>query len=125
MPDALTRSGADGVMIGRGCYGRPWFPRQVAAFLRDGTRLADPSLEEQLGILLVRHYRSMLNIMARWACMARKHIAWYSRGLPGSAEFRSRVNSVEAAEMAESLIMAFYGPLIERGTEPASWQEAA
>jgi len=117
---ALTRAGADGVMIGRGCYGRPWFPRQVAAFLRNGTRLPDPTLEQQLGILL-RHYRAMLEHHgeAVGVRMARKHIAWYSRGLSGSAEFRSHVNSVEVPEQAESLIMGFYGPLIERGEEPA------
>ena len=40
--EALRRSGADGVMIGRACYGRPWFPAQVAQFLRTGTRAAGP-----------------------------------------------------------------------------------
>ncbi len=124
--DAITRSGADGVMIGRGCYGRPWFPRQVAAFLRDGTRLPDPTLEEQLGILL-RHYRAMLEHHGEsvGVRMARKHIAWYSRGLPGSAEFRSRVNSVEEQQAAESLILGFYAPLIERGAEAVPLDVAA
>jgi tRNA-dihydrouridine synthase B len=126
--DALTRSGADGVMIGRGCYGRPWFPRQVAAFLRDGIRLPDPTLEEQLAILL-KHYRAILEHHGEGVGvrMARKHVAWYSRGLPGSAEFRAQVNRVEMGEAAEALIMGFYGPLIERGLAPAEtpWQEAA
>src|SRR6202046_3420806 len=53
--DALRRSGADGVMIGRGCYGRPWFLAQVAHFLRTGTRLAEPPLARQKSILL-GHY---------------------------------------------------------------------
>jgi tRNA-dihydrouridine synthase B len=53
--------------------------------------------------------------------MARKHIAWYSRGLPGSAEFRAAVNTLEAPAAVEALIDRFYGPLIERG----AWQEAA
>jgi tRNA-dihydrouridine synthase B len=114
--EALRRSGADGVMIGRGCYGRPWFPRQVAAFLSRGERLPDPSLPDQLALLL-RHYRLMLShhgtgIGVR---MARKHIAWYSRGLPGSAEFRAGVNTVETPAEAEALITRFYLPLIERG----------
>jgi tRNA-dihydrouridine synthase B len=126
--DALTRAGADGVMIGRGCYGRPWFPRQVAAFLRDGTRLPDPTLEEQLAILL-KHYRAILEHHGEGVGvrMARKHVAWYSRGLPGSAEFRAQVNRVEMGEAAESLIQGFYGPLIERGQAPVAtpWQEAA
>ena len=50
--EALRRSGADGVMIGRGCYGRPWFPAQVAHFLRTGQRLPEPSLADQKAILL-------------------------------------------------------------------------
>ncbi|TCH96963.1 tRNA dihydrouridine synthase DusB [Roseococcus sp. SYP-B2431] len=117
---ALTRSGADGVMIGRGCYGRPWFPRQVAAFLRDGTRLPDPTIEEQLAILL-RHYRAMLehHSPGYGVRMARKHIAWYSRGLPGSAEYRAVVNRVETPEEAEALMLRYYGSLIEEGVEPA------
>src|SRR5262245_2032078 len=55
---ALTESRADGVMIGRGCYGRPWFLRQVIHFLRTGERLAEPSRAEQLETVL-EHYRDM------------------------------------------------------------------
>lgn len=125
---ALTRARADGVMIGRGCYGRPWFPRQVAAFLNEGVRIPDPTLEEQLAILL-RHYRAMLehHTPGYGVRMARKHIAWYSRGLPGSAEFRAVVNRVETPEEAEALILRYYGGLIERGVEaaPESFREAA
>ena len=47
--EALRRSGADGVMIGRGCYGRPWFPAQAAHFLRTGERLPEPPLVRQKG----------------------------------------------------------------------------
>jgi tRNA-dihydrouridine synthase B len=116
--EAKRRAGADGVMIGRGCYGRPWFPAQVAAFLRDGIRIPDPTLEEQLPILL-RHYRAILahHGEGTGVRMARKHIAWYSKGLPGSAEFRATVNTVETSAEAEDLIHRFYAPLIERGVE--------
>src|SRR5262249_49120465 len=87
---ALDASGADGVMIGRGCYGRPWFLRQVIAFLRGQAVPPEPPLAEQMGILL-DHYRDMLSHYG-WDSgnrIARKHIAWYSKGLPGSAEFRA------------------------------------
>lgn len=116
--EALRRSGADGVMIGRGCYGRPWFPRQVAQFLRTGQRMPDPALADQLALLL-RHYRLILGHhgVSTGVRMARKHIAWYSRGLPGSAEFRARVNRVETPEEAEALIHGFYDPLVERGVD--------
>ncbi len=118
--EARRKSGADGVMIGRGCYGRPWFPRQVAAWLRDRVRLPDPDLAEQKAILLA-HYRAMLDHAGRDAGvrLARKHVSWYSRGLPGSAEFRAAVNHRGDAAEVEALIDRFYDPLIERGVMPA------
>ncbi|MCX8135141.1 MAG: tRNA dihydrouridine synthase DusB [Roseococcus sp.] len=126
--EALRRSGADGVMIGRGCYGRPWFPRQVARFLREGVREDDPALADQREVLL-RHYRAILahHGVAAGVRMARKHVAWYSRGLPGSAEFRARVNMAETPAEVEALVDAFYLPLIERGVEAVreSYREAA
>src|SRR5580658_855112 len=80
---ALTQSGADGVMIGRGCYGRPWFPAQAAHYLRTGVRLPDPPLAQQKAIM-VSHYHGMLLHFGRDAGLrlARKHVGWYSRGLP-------------------------------------------
>jgi len=56
---ALTESGADGLMIGRGCYGRPWFVRQVIEWLKSRLRVPEPSLEVQLDIVL-GHYEDML-----------------------------------------------------------------
>ncbi len=114
--EALARSGADGVMVGRGCYGRPWFPRQVAHYLRTGTRLADPSLAEQQRILL-DHYAAILEHAGEAAGvrLARKHVGWYSRGLPGSAEFRAAVNRLGDAASVRGLIDGFYGRLVARG----------
>ncbi len=114
--EALVLSGADGVMIGRGCYGRPWFPAQVAHFLRTGLRLAEPSLARQKAII-VEHYHRML---AQFGAgpgtrLARKHLSWYSRGLPGSAEFRATMNRLPDAESVLALLDRFYDPLIARG----------
>jgi tRNA-dihydrouridine synthase B len=113
---ALAQSGADGVMIGRGCYGRPWFPAQVAHFLRHGARLPDPSLARQKSILLA-HYHAMLSQFGTGpgVRLARKHLSWYSRGLPGSAEFRATMNRLPTADMVLQLIDRFYDPLIARG----------
>jgi tRNA-dihydrouridine synthase B len=113
--EALLQSGADGVMVGRGCYGRPWFPAQVAEFLTSGRLTPDPSLAEQKRILLT-HYRAMLAHCGRDAGVrvARKHVSWYSHGLYGSAEFRSAVNRSADADAVEALIHQFYDPLIER-----------
>ena len=91
--EALRLSGADGVMLGRGCYGRPWLPAQVAAFLRTGRRVAPPTLPARKAIML-RHYDAMLAHFGHDAGLrlARKHLSWYSHGLPGSAEFRATAN---------------------------------
>jgi tRNA-dihydrouridine synthase B len=112
---ARAESGADGVMVGRGCYGRPWFLRQVIQHLKTGQELPDPPLSEQLGIVL-GHYEDMLRHYGTEPGMrvARKHIGWYSKGLPGSAEFRAAVNRVHEPAAARELIRAFYLPLVER-----------
>jgi tRNA-dihydrouridine synthase B len=114
---ALHLSGADGVMIGRGCYGRPWFLAQVVHYLATGLRLPEPVLSQQKAVILA-HYQSMLEQFGRSAGvrLARKHLSWYSRGLPGSAEFRARMNRLPEAEGVLAALDAFYDPLIERGT---------
>ena len=118
---ALRLSGADGVMIGRGCYGRPWFLAHVAHFLRTGTRLPEPVLAVQKSIILT-HYHAMLDQFGRSAGvrLARKHLGWYSRGLPGSADFRARMNKLPEAEQVFAALDAFYDPLIERGVSRAA-----
>jgi nifR3 family TIM-barrel protein len=116
--EALRQSGADGVMIGRGCYGRPWLLAQVAEYLTSGTLLPEPDLATHYDILL-RHYRAMLDHHGRdpGVRLARKHLAWYSKGLPGSAEFRVRVNQADTPEAAEAVLEAFYRPLIDQGVQ--------
>jgi nifR3 family TIM-barrel protein len=113
---ALAQSGADGVMIGRGCYGRPWFLAQTAHYLRTGMRMPEPSLALQKEILL-GHYQAMLEQFGTGPGMrlARKHLSWYSRGLPGSAEFRATMNRLADATAVLELIDRFYDPLIARG----------
>jgi tRNA-dihydrouridine synthase B len=113
--EALDASGADGVMIGRGCYGRPWFLRQVMAFLRGADVPPDPAPAEQMATV-IEHYHAML---AHYGVdsgnrIARKHIAWYSKGLPGSAEFRASLNRGAEPAIVEAMIREFYRPAIER-----------
>ena len=110
---ALAASGADGLMIGRGAYGRPWFVRQVIHFLKTGQRRPDPPLAEQLEIVLA-HYDEMLSHYgsAVGSRIARKHLGWYSKGLYGSAEFRAAVNRSDDPEAVKGMIRAFYSPLI-------------
>jgi len=113
---ALELSGADGVMIGRGAYGRPWFIRQVIDYLRTGKIPPRPSLRAQLDIV-IEHLEGMLSHygVATGLKIARKHIAWYSKGLPQSAEFRAAVNKIEGdATAVRGLIDEFFRPLVEQ-----------
>jgi tRNA-dihydrouridine synthase B len=113
--ELLARSGADGVMIGRGAYGRPWFPGQVAHYLRHGRKLPAPSLAVQCETLL-DHYRGLISHYGAsvGVRVARKHLAWYSDGLPGAREFRSQVNRMDDAEAVMREIREFYAPLADR-----------
>ena len=112
---ALEQSGADGVMIDRGAYGRPWLLGQMMRFFATGQRIADPSIEEQYH-LIVEHYHAMLahygDVIG--VNMARKHIGWYTRGLNGSAEFRNRFNQQPDAREALAMLAEFYAPWLSR-----------
>ncbi len=112
---ALEQSGADGVMIGRGAYGRPWLLAQIMHWLRTGQQLADPTLDHQLGLVL-EHYRWMLELYGEetGVRMARKHLGWYTRGLPGSASFRNMINFVDDADEVMRQLAEFYDPFLAR-----------
>lgn len=113
--EMIRQSGADGVMIGRGTCGRPWFPGQVAHFLLTGERLAEPTPAERLAVVQ-EHFEAMIEHYGEeTGCrMARKHIAWYSKGLRGSTEFRARVNQSLSTDEVRRMIVAFYDPLLQR-----------
>lgn len=108
---ALELSGADGVMIGRGAYGRPWILSQVMEYFATGRRVEDPSIEEQY-LAITEHYDAMLAHYGPMTGvnMARKHIGWYTKGLPGSAEFRNKVNQEPDAKRVQAMLAEFYAP---------------
>jgi tRNA-dihydrouridine synthase B len=112
---ALRESGADGVMIGRGSYGRPWLPAQVMAALGEERALPDPSLDEQLETML-EQYQGMLSLYGTrtGVNLARKHIGWYTKGLPGSAELRNRVNCQDDPAAVVAMLREFYAPWLSR-----------
>ncbi len=112
---ALALSGADGVMIGRGAYGKPWLLGQVMHWLRTGTTIADPGLAEQL-MLVQEHYAAMLDHYGpeTGVKLARKHLGWYTKGLPASAEFRNRVNFIDDPVEVQRMLSGFYVPLLDR-----------
>jgi tRNA-dihydrouridine synthase B len=112
---ALAQSGADGVMIGRGAYGRPWLLGQVMHWLRTGERLPDPSMDEQYAVI-TEQYRGMLELYGteNGVNIARKHVGWYTKGLHGSAEFRNSFNKEADPARAQAMLYDFYAPWLSR-----------
>jgi len=113
--NALRQSGADGVMIGRGAYGRPWLLGQVMADLGGGGAKPEPSLDEQLDVML-EQYDGMLSLYGTHTGvnLARKHIGWYTKGLPGSAELRNRANQQDDPAVVMRMLRDFYSPWLAR-----------
>ena len=112
---ALDQSGADGVMVGRGAYGKPWLLGQMMHWFNTGVTIADPTLDAQYH-LIVEHYRAMLELYGTevGVNVARKHIGWYTKGLTGSAEFRNHVNRIDDAAVVLGELERFYEPQMER-----------
>jgi len=112
---ALEHSGADGVMIGRGAYGRPWLLGQVMQALQTGADVPDPAIAEQYA-LITEHYRAMLEHYGAQTAVpiARKHLGWYTRGLHGSAEFRNMVNQLADPQAVLDALARFYDPWLDR-----------
>jgi len=112
---ALAQSGADGVMIGRGAYGRPWILRQVMDALTGQPARAEPSLDEQYGVI-VAHYVDTLSHYGNevGVNMMRKHIGWYTKGIHGSAEFRNNVNKQADPKVVLEMLAEFYAPWSSR-----------
>ncbi|MEO7504436.1 MAG: tRNA dihydrouridine synthase DusB [Sphingomicrobium sp.] len=111
---ALAQSGADGVMIGRGAYGRPWLLGQVMSDLAGGDK-PEPDIDEQLDVILEQYdAMQLLYGTVTGVNLARKHIGWYTKGLPGSAEFRNRVNTLDDPAAVIAALREFYAPWLAR-----------
>ena len=112
---ALEQSGADGVMIGRGAYGKPWLLAQVMRWWKTGEQLASPSFDVQYETL-VEHYSAMLEHYGRQVGVkiARKHLGWYTKGMHGSAEFRHKANFIDDPDQVLGEIDRFYEPFLRR-----------
>ncbi len=113
--EALRQSGADGVMVGRGAYGKPWLLSQMMHWFATGERRPDPSLNEQYRVI-DGHYRDMLELYGEdvGVKVSRKHVGWYTKGLPGSAEFRNRTNQEMNPEIVLQMLADFYGPWLDK-----------
>lgn len=112
---AVEQSGADGLMIGRGAYGKPWLLGQVMHWFKTGETLTSPSFDEQYDVL-IEHYKRMLDHYGREVgCkVARKHLGWYTKGMHGSAEFRNHANFIDDPDQVLGEIERFYTPFMRR-----------
>jgi len=105
----LERTGADGVMIGRAAQGRPWLFREIAHYLATGERLAPPAAGERAAVL-VEHLDGLYDLYGdeQGTRVARKHIGWAVRELPGGEGLRARVNSITAASAQRAAVNDYF-----------------
>ncbi|MDH4235378.1 MAG: tRNA-dihydrouridine synthase, partial [Gallionella sp.] len=112
----LDQTGADAVMIGRAAQGRPWLFREIDHFLKTGERLPAPETGEIHRVLLA-HVHDLYEFYGEHSGMrvARKHIAWYTRGLAGSAYFRHYMNQLESPAGQLAAVDDFFSEQAQRG----------
>lgn len=101
----LEETGCDGLMIGRGARGNPWIFKRTAHYLETGELLAEPTGAE-IGEMILRHARMQVKMKGEYIGMKemRKHVAWYTAGLPHSASMRRASNELETLEQLENLL---------------------
>lgn len=107
---ALSASGADGVMIGRGAYGRPWVVRQIMDSVAGRSILPAP---DDLGPIVLDHYDLMIDHHGQHlgVLIARKHIGWYCDGLPGADELRGEINTMMDPAQVKDRLAAYFASL--------------
>ena len=105
----LERTAADGIMIGRAAHGRPWLYGAVARYLASGERVAPPAPRE-IGRVLIEHLDGLYDLYGheQGARVARKHIGWTVRGLPGGEALRSAVNVIGVAEAQRAAVNDYF-----------------
>jgi tRNA-dihydrouridine synthase B len=108
----LDYTGADAVMIGRAAQGRPWIFREIEHFLKTGTHLLPPTVEE-IHTVMLEHINDLYGFYGDVAGMrvARKHISWYTKGLAGSASFRHNMNTLDTIDLQQAAINNFFAEL--------------
>ncbi len=117
--NALAFSGADGIMIGRGAYGRPWFLRQLMDYFKHGKPSAQPAIAD-IKNTVVEHYEDMLQHYGAETGMrvARKHLGWYTKGLPDSAALREKINRTADTKEVLRDIKEYFESVEARETQP-------
>ncbi len=100
----LNETGCDFLMVGRGALGAPWIFSAINAYLKKGEILPEPDIEEKMEVML-RHIRTLCEYKGEYVGMreARKHAAWYIKGMRGAAEFRREIGGLEHIEQLEDI----------------------
>ncbi len=112
--EVLRATAADGIMIGRAAQGRPWIFRSIHHYLEHGEQLPEPTLTE-VRDLLVDHLQHLYHFYGEHTGVrvARKHIAWYSKGQPHGARFRQQINQIESAKRQLQGVRDFFDEAID------------
>lgn len=102
-------TGCDSVMIGRAAKGNPWMFRDIKYYLETGRHLEKPDIKE-IHAMMLRHAGMMVQYKGEFTGIheMRKHVAWYTQGLPDSAKLRARINQVETYEELKSMLDAAF-----------------
>lgn len=112
----LDYTGADAIMIGRAAQGRPWIFREIAHYLETGEHLAAPEIVEVKQVLM-GHLAELYQFYGEYSgCrIARKHIAWYTKGLRSSNEFRQNMYKVENTADQAKVVESYFDQLLDQG----------
>ena len=108
--DMFEQTGCDGVMIGRGCQGNPWIFRELLAY-EETESIPERPGTDQIRETMLRHARLQIEFKGDYIGIRemRKHVAWYTKGMQGSAKLRDEINQVESYEELENLLMEKIG----------------
>mgnify|MGYP003491213293 CR=1 FL=1 len=122
----LDYTGADAIMIGRAAQGRPWIFREVAHYLKTGEHLAAPEIADVKAVLM-GHLAELYQFYGEYSgCrIARKHIAWYTKGLRSSNEFRQSMYKVENTAEQAKVVAAYFDQLLDQGLRMSDVQVEA
>lgn len=101
----MEQTGCDGVMIGRGAQGNPWIFRELLEYERTG-QIPERPTKEQIRETMLRHAKLQIAFKGDYLGIRemRKHVAWYTKGLEGSARLRDDINKVDSYEELEELL---------------------
>ncbi len=103
--EMIEKTGCDGVMVGRGALGKPWVFREINHYFKTGEILPQPSIDERMDVLK-KHISKLIEYKGEFIAMreARKHAAWYVKGIRGAAKYRAEIGKINTFSDLEELI---------------------